>query len=315
MRMEKKKDIKISVVSPVYRGEKMVGELVRRNVEALRTITEEYEIILVNDASPDESWREIEKECAKNPKVKGLNLSRNFGQHYAITAGLSYATGEWVVVMDCDLQDRPEDIPALYAKAQEGYDIVFARRVVKHVGWWKRFSSTAFHAVFDWLSGSHSDPTIANFGIYRKCVIAEYNKMPEQARLFKFLLEHLGFKRGTIEVEQDARAEGTSSYNLRRLLKLSFDVILSNSNKPLRMAVGLGFGMSFLSFLLAAYNVIAKLLGIIIVEGYTTTVFSIWFVGGLLLFVMGILGLYIGKIFDQVKGRQLFVVKDKININ
>lgn len=307
--------IMISVVSPVYRGEKMVKELVHRNVEALRSITEEYEIILVNDASPDESWREIEKECAKNPKVKGLNLSRNFGQHYAITAGLSYASGEWVVVMDCDLQDRPEEIPNLYAKAQEGYDIVYARRVVKHVGWWKRFSSTAFHRVFDWLSGSHSDPSIANFGIYKKCVVEEYNRMPEQARAFKFLLEHLGFKRGTIDVEQDERAEGTSSYNLRRLLKLSFDVIISNSNKPLRMAVELGFGMSCLSFLLAAYNIIAKLLGIIIVEGYTTTVFSIWFVGGLLLFVMGILGLYIGKIFDQVKGRQLFIVRDKLNFD
>lgn len=305
--------IHISVVSPIYRGEKMVKELVRRNIEALTTITDNYEIILVNDASPDNSWHAIEAECRKNPKVKGLNLSRNFGQHYAITAGLRYASGDWVVVMDCDLQDRPEEIPNLYKKAQEGYDIVFARKTVKHVGWWKRFSSKAFHAVFDWLSGAHSDSTIGNFGIYRKGVIDEFNRMPEQARAFKFLLEHLGFKRSSIEVVQDERGEGTSSYNMRRLLKLSFDVIISNSNKPLRMAVGLGFGMSCLSFLLAAYNIIAKLLGIIIVEGYTTTVFSIWFVGGLLLFVMGILGLYIGKIFDQVKGRQLFVVCDKIN--
>ena len=311
----KTNNIKVSVVSPVYRGEKMVSELVRRNVAALNAITDDYEIILVNDASPDDSWKAIEQESKKNPKVKGLNLSRNFGQHFAITAGLNYASGEWIIVMDCDLQDRPEDIPALYAKAQEGYDIVFARRVVKHVGWWKRFSSVAFHWVFDWLSGSHSDSTIANFGIYRKCVIEEFCRMPEQTRVFKFLLEHLGFKRASIEVEQAERAEGKSSYNLSKLFKLSFDVIISNSNKPLRMAVGLGFGMSLLSFLLAAYNVLAKFLGIILVEGYTTTIFSIWFVGGLLLFVMGILGLYIGKIFDQVKGRQLFIIKDKININ
>ncbi len=304
----------LSVVSPVYRGEKMVAELVRRNVEALSTITDDYEIILVNDASPDNSWSAIEAACKNNPRVKGLNLSRNFGQHYAITAGLSYASGEWVVVMDCDLQDRPEEIPNLYKKAQEGYDIVFARRVVKHVGWWKRFSSNAFHVVFDWMSGSHTDSAIANFGIYKKCVIDEFCRMPEQTRAFKFLLEHLGFRRATIEVEQDKRFEGSSSYDLYRLLKLSFDITISNSNKPLRMAVGLGFGMSFLSFLLAAYNVFAKLVGIIQVDGFTTTVFSIWFVGGLLLFVMGILGLYIGKIFNQVKGRQLFVVRDKINL-
>ena len=304
---------KISIVSPVYRGEKMVAELVRRNVEALTVITEDYEIILVNDASPDNSWQAIETECKKNPKVKGLNLSRNFGQHYAITAGLRYATGDWVVVMDCDLQDRPEDIPALYAKAQNGYDIVFARRVVKHVGWWKRFSSVAFHKVLDWLSGTKTDPAIANYGIYCRKAIEEYNKIPQYARSFTPLLEHVGFKRGYVDVEQDPSARGESSYTLVKLLIHSFRIIITSTNKPLRMAVGLGFGMAVLSFVLALYNVIAKLVGIIMIDGYTTTVFSIWFVGGLLLSVVGVLGLYIGAIFDQVKGLPLYVVKQELN--
>ena len=161
----------ISVVSPEYRGEKMVHELVSRVVASVTTITDDYEIILVNDASPDNTWEAIMAECATNPKVKGLNLSKNFGQHYAITAGLRYATGDWVIVMDCDLQDVPEEIPNLYKKAQEGYDIVYARRVVKHVGWWKRFSSKLFHTVFDWLSGTKTDPTIANYGIFCKKAI------------------------------------------------------------------------------------------------------------------------------------------------
>ena len=303
----------ISIVSPVYRGEKMVAELVRRNVESVSTITDDYEIILVNDASPDNSWEEIVKQCALNPKVKGINLSRNFGQHYAITAGLSYAKGDWVVVMDCDLQDRPEEIPNLYRKAMEGFDIVCARRAVRKDGFMKRMSSKMYHEVFNWLSGLKSDSAIANFGIYKHCVIDEFNKMPERARSFPSLVQYLGFKDTAVDVEHAARAEGKSSYNLHKLLKLSFDVIVSNSNKPLRMAVGLGFGMAAVSFLLAVYNVVAKWIGIIRVDGYTTTVFSIWFVGGLLLFVMGILGLYIGKIFDQVKGRQLFIVKDKVN--
>jgi dolichol-phosphate mannosyltransferase len=304
----------LSIVSPVYRGEKMVSELVRRNVESVTKITDDYEIILVNDASPDNSWDEIVKQCALNPKVKGINLSRNFGQHYAITAGLHYAKGDWVVVMDCDLQDQPEEIPNLYKKVQEGFEIVYARRVVKHVGWWKRFSSVAFHKVFDWLSGSKTDPTIANFGIYRHDVIAEYNKIPQQARAFGSILSVLGFRIGYVEVEQAESARGGSSYTLHKLLKHSFNIIISNTNRPLRMAVGLGFGMAAISFLLALYNVIAKLLGIIRVSGYTTTIFSIWFVGGLLLFVMGVLGLYIGKIFDQVKGHPLFVVRDLVNI-
>ena len=304
----------ISIVSPVYRGEKMVAELVRRNVESVSAITDDYEIILVNDASPDNSWEEIVKQCQSNSKVKGINLSRNFGQHYAITAGLYYAKGDWVVVMDCDLQDRPEEIQNLYRKAMEGFDIVYARRVARKDKFFKRLSSTIFHWVYNWLSGLEADKTIANFGIYKQCVIVEFNKMPERARSFPSLVKYLGFKDTAIDVEHAERAEGKSSYNLYKLFKLSFDVIVSNSNKPLRMAVGFGFGMAAISFLLALYNVIAKWIGIIQVDGFTTTVFSIWFVGGLMLFVMGILGLYIGKIFDQVKGRQLFVVKDKVNV-
>lgn len=305
----------ISIVSPVYRGEKMIDELVRRNVESVSSITDDYEIILVNDASPDNSWDEILKQCAVNPRVKGINLSRNFGQHYAITAGLHYAKGDWVVVMDCDLQDRPEEIPNLYKKALEGFDIVYARRVVKHVGWWKRFSSVAFHKVFDWLSGVKTDPAIANFGIFHQRVIFEYNKVPQQARSFGSIIGALGFKRGFVEVEQDESARGSSSYTLRKLLAHSFNIIVSSTNKPLRLAVGLGFVMATVSFILALYNVIAKLTGIIRVSGYTTTIFSIWFVGGLLLFVMGVLGLYVGKIFDQVKGHPLYVVRDEVNID
>ena len=304
----------ISIVSPVYRGEKMVAELVRRNVKSVTTITDDYEIILVNDASPDNSWEEIVKQCENNPKVKGINLSRNFGQHYAITAGLHYAKGDWVVVMDCDLQDKPEEIPNLYKKAQEGFDIVYARRVARKDKFFKRLSSTLFHCVYNWLSGLQTDKTVANYGIYKQCVIEEFNKMPERARSFPSLVTYLGFRDAAIDVEHAERAEGKSSYNLYKLFKLSFDVIVSNSNKPLRMAVGLGFGMAALSFLLALYNLIAKWIGIIQVEGFTTTIFSIWFVGGVMLFVMGILGLYMGKIFDQVKGRQLFVVRDVINI-
>ena len=304
----------ISIISPEYKGEKMVHELIERIVASVTTITDNYEIILVNDASPDDTWQAITKECALNPRVKGLNLSRNFGQHYAITAGLAYAQGDWIIVMDCDLQDRPEEIPNLYKKAQEGYDIVMARRVVKHVGWWKRFSSVTFHAVLDWLSGTKSDPTLANFGIYCHSAINEYNKIPQHDRAFGQILDIVGFKRGYVDVEQDASARGESSYTLVKLLKHSFRIIITSTNKPLRMAVGFGITMSAVSFVLALYNVIARLVGIIQVDGYTTTIFSIWFVGGLLLSMMGILGLYIGAIFDQVKGHPLFVVKEAINI-
>jgi len=304
----------ISIVSPVYKAEGIVSELVLRIQNSLKVITCDYEIILVCDGSPDNSWIAIKDECTKDERVKGINLSRNFGQHYAITAGLHFATGEWVTVMDCDLQDRPEEIPNLYKKAQEGYDIVYARRAVRRDNGIKKSTSALFYQVFRRLSGIQSDKAIANFGIYNKRVIKEFNKMPEQSRFFPSQIRYLGFKDTSINVEHNERSEGKSSYSLLKRFKLGFDVIVSNSNKPLRFAVGLGFGMSALSFLLALYNIIAKWAGVIQVPGYTTTVFSIWFVGGLLLLVMGIMGLYIGKIYDQAKGRQLFIVKDKVNL-
>ena len=180
----------------------MVKELVGRLQKSLGEITNNYEIILVNDASPDNSLREIEKACELDNRVKGLNLSRNFGQHYAISAGLQCAKGDWVVVMDCDLQDRPEEIPNLYKKAQEGYDIVYARRAARQDGHFKRLLSVLFHKVFNWLSGLKSDTAVANFGIYKYCVINEFNKMPERARSFPSLVSYLGFKDSSIDVLQ-----------------------------------------------------------------------------------------------------------------
>lgn len=304
----------LSVVSPVYRGEKMLSELVERIHKAISPLTDDYEIVLVNDCSPDNSWERISEICAVDKKVKGINLSRNFGQPYAITAGLTYAKGNYIAVIDCDLQNKPEDLPALYQKALEGYDVVSARRVVREDTFLKRMSSAIFHMVYDFLSGFNTDKAVAEFGIYSKKIVDVYCSIPEYSRSFVELIHTLGFKKTTVDVLHDHRLEGKSSYNLYRLLKLSYNSIISNSNRPLHIAVALGLIMSILSFLMAIYNIFAKFWGLNEVEGYTSTIFSIWFVGGLLLFMMGVLGLYIGKIFDQVKGRPVFIVRDTLNI-
>jgi len=305
--------MELSIVSPVYHGEKMLNELVQRIHAAIKELTDDYEIILVNDCSPDLSWQKITEICSHDKKVKGINLSRNFGQPYAITAGLSYAAGEYVAVIDCDLQNKPEDLPAMYRKAKEGYDIVSARRVVREDTFLKRLSSATFHRVYDFLSGFKTDKAVAEFGIYSRKVVKVYCSIPEYSRSFVELVHTLGFKKTTVDVLHDHRLEGESSYNLYRLLKLSYDSIISNSNRPLHLAVSLGLIMSVLSFLMAIYNIFAKFYGLNEVVGYTSTIFSIWFVGGLLLFMMGILGLYIGKIFDQVKGRPVFIVSETLN--
>lgn len=305
---------KFSIVSPVYHGEKMLEELVRRITEAVTPMTTDYEIILVNDCSPDASWDVIKQLCATDVKVKGINLSHNFGQPYAITAGLTYATGDYIAVIDCDLQNKPEDLPALFLKAMEGYDVVSARRVHRDDTALKRLSSAVFHRVYDFLSGFTTDKAVAEFGVYSKRIVKVYCSIPEYSRSFVELIHTLGFRKTGVDVMHDHRLEGRSSYNLARLLRLSFNAIISNSNRPLHLAVTIGLVMSVFSFLMAVYNVFAKFAGWNEVVGYTTTVFSIWFVGGLLLFMMGVLGLYIGKIFDQVKGRPVFIVQDTLNL-
>jgi glycosyltransferase involved in cell wall biosynthesis len=304
----------ISVVSPVYQSEKIIPELVLTLCQELDKITTEYEIILVNDGSSDSSWDFIENECKLNRKIKGINLSRNWGQHYAISAGLKYAKNEWVIVMDCDLQDRPEEIYNLYKKARTGWDVVRARRINRKDKFLKRQSSVLFHCIYSYLSDVKTDHTIANFGIYHKKVIFEYNKMIDQARSFSSLLDHLGFKCTTIDVEHSMRLQGKSTYTFAALIKLSTDIILSNGNKPLKIAIKLGFNIAIVSFTIAGYNIIAHILGIIKVTGFTSTIFSIWFIGGLIILFLGILGMYISKIFDQVKSRQIYIVAEEINL-
>jgi len=312
--MASEKNVHISIVSPVYEAENIVEELVAKIKESVSPLTNNFEIILVNDYSPDKSWLKILQESKKDSRIKGINLSRNFGQHRAITAGLNYTMGDWVVVMDCDLQDRPDEIPNLYKKALEGWDIVYARRMERQDKLSKKNSSKFFYWVYGYLSGIKTDKSIANFGIYHAKVIFEYNKMKELARSFPSLLQYLGFKSCAIDVKHAERFDGSSSYTFLKLLNLASDVIISNSNKPLKISVKLGFCISMFSFLIAIYNVGAYFGGFIEVPGFTTTIFSIWFVGGLILTVLGVLGLYIDKIFNQVKGRQLFIVSEEINI-
>ena len=308
------KNVKISVVSPVYRGEKMVSELVRRNVEALTEMGVDYEIILVNDASPDESWGEIVKECKKNPKVKGLNLSRNFGQHYAITAGLSYATGDWIVVMDCDLQDRPEEIPNLYAKAQEGYDSVLAQRVQRSHGWFKKMGSKCFYKVFSYLTETKQDASVANFGIYNRKVIDAVLSMGDAMRYFPTQIQWVGFKRAYLPIQHDERAEGKSTYNLSRLFRLAFDTIISFSDKPMRLMVKMGLFVTLAAFIVGIVFLVRYCLGEIEVLGFTSLIISLWLLGGIIISLIGVVGIYLGKLFEKAKDRPTFIVNQKLNI-
>lgn len=306
--------MKISIVSPIYKAGNIVEELVRQIVENVETLTSEFEIILVNDASPDDSWMKIREICHIDSRVKGINLSRNFGQHYAITAGLSYASGEWVVVMDCDLQDRPDEIPNLYSKALEGWDSVFAQRVERQDSFFKRMSSKCFYGLFSYLTETMQDSSVANFGIYNRKVIKAILSMQDSVRYFPTMAQWVGYDKCYLPVRHSERLEGTSSYSINRLFKLAFDNVIAFSDKPLKLVVKFGFFLSFMSLCIAFYFIVRYLLGDIIVIGFASMIVSIWFLSGMIVMLIGIVGIYIGKVFDNTKMRPVFIVKEELNI-
>lgn len=303
--------MKISIVSPVYKGEKMVDELVRRIISSVQTITPDFEIILVEDCGPDNAWNNIVANTKKDARVKGIKLSKNFGQHHAITAGLDQVQGDWTVVMDCDLQDRPEEIVNLYNKALEGYDVVFARRAKRKDSFIKKKSAHLFYTFFSYLSGVPQDGTIANFGIYSGKAVKAINTMREPMRAFAPMAKWIGFNTTAINVEHNERLEGTSAYNWTRLVNLALDFSVAYSDKPLRLSVKLGFLISSLAILYALYNVYLYLSGAIIVSGFASLIISIWFLSGLIIFILGVVGLYIGKTFDGIKNRPLYIIDKK----
>ena len=304
----------ISVVSPVYGCKTCLAELYLRVKNTLETITPDFELILVNDSSPDGAWETIETLTLKDKRIKGIDLSRNFGQHYAISAGLEYASGEWVVVMDCDLQDQPEEIIKLYNKAQEGFDVVLARRHSRQDGFFKVLASQAFYKTLGYLTDTKQDSTIANFGIYRDSVIEAICSMGDSLRYFPTMVRWVGFRQTAIDIEHASRAEGKSSYNMKRLIKLGLDVVLSFSQKPLILTIKLGALISLIAFAATLLFLIKYMMGDIVVMGWITLVLSIWMLSGIIIMIVGVVGLYIGKTFENVKHRPRFIVRTTKNI-
>lgn len=303
--------LEISVVVPVYAGAGCLDELHRRLVENLETITEDFEIILTEDCGPDDSWARIQEIAAKDPRVRGQQLSRNFGQHPAITAGLASARGSWIVVMDCDLQDRPEEIPRLYAKAQEGFDVVLARRAQRQDRWSKKMSSVMFYATFNYLTDLNYDGSVANFSCVSRQVVRQLLQMEEAVRFYGGFLNWMGFKKAYIDVEHATRHAGESSYTLLKLFRMAIPIILAYSNKPLRLCVGLGIALAGLSVLGGAYLFFSALVYGSPVMGWPSLMVSLNFSTGAIIFTLGVLGLYVDRIFTEVKRRPIFIVRER----
>ena len=304
----------ISVVIPFYFGADSFDLLIDRLHKSLKVVTNDFEIIVVDDRSPDNGWKRIKKSCEKHYFIKALKLSRNFGQHNAITAGLEHASGDWVVVMDCDLQDPPEKIKDLYKTAIEGFDIVCARRVNRKDNFLKKLSSRAFYSVFGYLTDTKQDPAVANFGIYSRKAIKAILSMKDKIRYFPTMIQWIGFRRTYLDIDHGARAVGVSSYNWKSLFYLAWNNIISFSDKPLRLTVKLGLFISLFSSFMGTFYLFQYICGLTTVSGFTSVIISVWFLSGIIIFILGMLGQYISKIFDNVKNRPLYIIDEMLNL-
>ena len=299
----------ISVVIPVYKAEKILDELYRRLRDALETVSPNFEIVLVEDCGGDRSWDVIERLSQADPRVVGLQFSRNFGQHYGITAGMDQCRGDWVVVMDCDLQDAPEEIPRLYAKAQEGYDVVLALRGERQDPPLKRLTSWLFYRTFSYLADIDFDGDSGNFRIMSRQVVKNFTRMREQLRFFGGQVQWMGFPTTGVQVAHNERFEGTSSYTWAKLWKLAADTIIAYSDKPLRMAARLGMSMAAVALVFGVYLLLSSLVHRSPIAGWSSLIVSLYFIGGLIIGILGIMGVYLGKAFDETKKRPLYIVR------
>jgi dolichol-phosphate mannosyltransferase len=305
----------ISVVIPVFGSPESLVELSTRLIETLETLVDSFELLLVNDGSPDNTWEIITRLSEADSRIIGVNLSRNFGQHLAIHAGLISTNGTWTVVMDCDLQDRPEEIERLFLKAKEGFDQVVAIRHQRQDSFLKKLTSKVFFKLLSFLTGEDLDHRVGNFGIYKRSVIDAVLAMGDSTRTFSVLVRWVGFRRTSVEVQHDSRNSGKTSYSIINLLTLALQTIVGTSNKPLRLTVAFGSGVSFLSVLLGVWIAIQHLFYDAKVVGWTSMMVVMSFLFGIVIGCIGILGLYVGQIFNQVKNRPLVIIESVASKN
>ena len=304
--------VHLSVVIPVYNESSLIDELVKRVKTNVKLITEDYEIIIVDDGSQDNTWNSIENEAKTENRVKGIKFSRNFGHHYAITAGLHNSTGDWVVVMDGDLQDRPEVIPELYKKSQEGFDVVFVSRQNRPESLHYRIIQKMFYWLLRVLSGTNFDSSQANFSIISKKVVEAFKCFPENARFYGSTIKWLGYKRTQITADHGERFLGSSSYTLKKRIKLASDIILSFTERPLKFSIGIGIMVSMVSLFTTVWVVYRSIYFGYSVTGWASLISAIFFSLGIILITIGILGIYIGEIFNQLKNRPMYIIDKEI---
>ena len=302
----------LSLVVPVFNEVETLPEFYQRATTALQGSCDTYEIIFVDDGSSDGSLDVLRRFAGVDAHVRVVSFSRNFGHQTAVTAGLNHSRGSAVAVIDSDLQDPPELLPQLLARWREGYQVVYAVRRNRKENAFKRAGYALFYRLLQRLSYVNMPLDAGDFAIMDRCVVDLLNAMPERNRFVRGIRAWVGFRQVGLEYDRAPRFAGESKYPFTKLLKLAYDGVVSYSFVPLRMVTQLGFVISVFAFAAIAYLLFQKVFFGIALVGWTSTIVAILFLGGVQLVSIGILGEYVGRIFDEVKRRPLYVVKDLV---
>lgn len=305
----------LSVVIPMYNEEEVIETTYRRLTEALEPIGETYELIFVNDGSRDSTAKIVRRLGEQDARVKMVDFSRNFGHQIAVTAGMDHASGRTVVLIDADLQDPPELIPEMIARWREGYDVVYGRRIARRgESWFKKLTAAAFYRLLRSMTSVSIPVDTGDFRLMDRKVCDALGSMREQSRFIRGMVSWAGFRQTSVEYVRDERFAGETKYPLRKMIRLSLDAITSFSTKPLKIAGVLGFFMSAVGFVYLLVVLYQRLFTNTTQPGWSSMVVISLLFHGITLSLLGVLGEYIGRIYEETKRRPLYVVADRLNL-
>ena len=303
--------MEISAIIPSYNEQENVGLMYERMTKTLSKISPDYEIIYINDCSKDQTLLRIKELAAKDTHVKYLSFSRNFGHQIAVSAGLDYCSGKAVVIIDGDLQDPPELIEQMYEKYKEGYKVVYARRTSREgETWFKKATAKIFYRLLASMTSIDIPVDVGDFRLIDQVIVKHLRNMPEKSKYIRGQISWIGYKQTFVNYHRDARIYGKTNYPLRKMLRFALDGITAFSDKPLKIASGLGIVAAIVSLLALVYALVAHFCFNSTITGWTSLILSVLFIGGVQLITIGIIGEYIARINNDVRNRPLYILEE-----
>ena len=302
----------LSVIIPSYNEERNVGIMYERLTKTLSEITDSYEMIFVNDCSKDQTLLRIKELAERDSHVKYLSFSRNFGHQIAVSAGLDFCSGEAVVIIDGDLQDPPELISKMYERYKEGYKVVYAKRKTREgETWFKKATAKIFYRLLASMTSIDIPVDVGDFRLIDRVIVEHLRNMPEKSKYIRGQIAWIGYKQTFVEYHRDARLYGTTNYPLKKMLRFALDGITAFSDKPLKIASGLGIFSAIVSLLALVYALVSHFCFHATITGWTSLILSVLFIGGVQLITIGIIGEYIARINNDVRNRPLYILDEK----